>query len=423
MSSVFVPKSVLNCMQESHHALTSHIKEVPVGPTLAPGFTMVGGPSQAPVMSAVLATIASFKLSGITYSKAVQQPPQSITGSSSKKAPFNMEKEQKLLKKASVRPTVEPLRTMHKVVQQQEKAMDTVLGKHHKFMEFATNSSPVQNAVASTSQLPDAPVEPLLLDTLPVPSHKTIKEYDEDQKKCHTRSRKAKKAKKDSVHLTAAELPHGRTLGNVQVFPEVSPNPVSETRELLFLEENQKVFSNSPSIINPAHPCARYFKALIESLNLDDDEGHLNNPSLDMNHHTDYKSQREYKEPLDWGTPSAQDYKSSSSEDSIGNELATMAGISCLSLTPAPSNRSSKGKGKQTERAPFNADNQDNNPGSHAYNDYGYNRSVSINSPVCTLSDDGKSQLFISLSSLESRVEFVCNNMNSHSANCVKCKT
>ena len=323
MGSAFVPVSILNHMQESHHASTSCIEEVPVKPTPAPGFTMVDGPSRGPVMSAALATIASFKLSGITYSKAVQQPPQSITGLSSKKAPFNMEKKCELLKRAGVRPTVKPLCAMHKVVQQQERAMDTVLGKHHKFMEFATNFSSVQNAVASTSQLPDAPVEPLLLDTLPVPSFKTIKEYDKHEKKHRTRSRKAKKAKKDSVHLTAAELPHGRMLGNVQVFHEVSANPVSETGELLFLEENQKVFPNSPSIINPAHPHARYFKALIESLNLDDNEGHLDDPSLDMNHHTDYKSQVNYEdEPLDWGTSSAQDYESSSSsEDSIGDEL------------------------------------------------------------------------------------------------------
>ena len=343
-----------------------------------------------------------------------------------------MEKEHELLKKAGVRPTVEPLCAMHEVVQQQKKATDTVLGKHHKFMKFAINSSPVQNAVASTSQFPNTPVEPLLLDTLPVPSFKTIKEYDEDQKKHHTRSRKAKKAKKESVHLPADQLPHGRTLGNIHVFPEVSANPVSETGEPLFLEENIKVFPNSPSIINPVHPRARYFKALIESLNLDDDEGHLNDPCLDMNHHTDYKSQVNYKdEPLNWGTPSAQDYESSpSSEDSIGDELAVTAGISCFSLTPAPSqrlsaaplNRLSKGKGKQREQAPFSADNQDNNPGSQAY-DYGYNRSVSTNSPVCTLSDDKKLQLLDSLSSLESRSEFVCNITSSYTAKCVRCKT
>ena len=195
------------------------------------------------------------------------------------------------MEKASVKPTVEPLCAMHEVVQQQKKAMDTVLGKHHKFMEFATNSLPVQNAVALSSKLPDTPVEPSLLDTWSIPSFKTTKEYDKHEKKHCMRLKKAKKAKKDSVHLPAAELPHGRTLGNIQVFPEVSTNPVSETGEPLFLEENLKVFPNSPLIINLAHPCARYFRALIESLNLDDDEGHLNNPSLDMNYCTDYKSQ------------------------------------------------------------------------------------------------------------------------------------
>jgi hypothetical protein len=80
------------------------------------------------------------------------------------------------------------------------------------------------------------------------------------------------------------------TTQNVQVFPEVSPNPISESRKLLFLEENLKVFPNSSSIINPKHPHAKYFKALIESLNLDDDEGYLNDLSLDMNHRTDKSS-------------------------------------------------------------------------------------------------------------------------------------
>ena len=45
VSLAFVPESVLNHMQESHHVMTSHIEEVPVEPKLAPGFTMVGGPS------------------------------------------------------------------------------------------------------------------------------------------------------------------------------------------------------------------------------------------------------------------------------------------------------------------------------------------------------------------------------------------
>jgi hypothetical protein len=158
-----------------------------------------------------------------------------------------------------------------------------------------------------------------------------MKEYDEHEKKCHNRMRKAKKAKKDSVHLAPSKM---ETTQNVQVFPEVSFNPISESGEPLFLKKNLKVFPNSPPIINPKHPRARYFKALIESLNLDNNEGYLNDPSLDMNHCTDKPSQVEYKEPLDWGTPSAQDDESSD-EDSISNELAATAGLSHLSLTPA----------------------------------------------------------------------------------------
>jgi hypothetical protein len=190
------------------------------------------------------------------------------------------------------------------------------------------------------------------------------------------------------------------------------------------------VFSNSPSIINPRHPRAPYFKAFIESLNLDDDEGYLNDPSLDMNHRTDTLSQVEYEEPLDWGTDSAQDDQSSD-EDSISNELAAMAGISHLSLTPAPtrrlshapSSRSSKSKGKQREVRRFGSDDQDNNLDSHAYGDYGYNRLVSTNFTICTLTKDKKSQLLSSLSSLESRVELFCNKCSSDLSKCVKCKT
>jgi hypothetical protein len=172
-------------------------------------------------------------------------------------------------------------------------------------MEFAKNSSPVQTAVASSSTLPEKSVKPSLQDSLPpAPAFKTMKEYDEYKKKHRNRMRKAKKAKKDSVHPLPSEM---ETTENIQVFPEVSSNPISESGELLFLEKNLKVFPNSPSIINPEHPCAAYFKAFIESLNLDDDEGYLNDPSLDMNHRTDNLSQVEYEEPLDWGTPSAQD--------------------------------------------------------------------------------------------------------------------
>jgi hypothetical protein len=313
------------------------------------------------------------------------------------------------------------------LVEEQNKTVDKVLGKHCKFMEFATNSPPVQNAVASGS-MPEKPVEFSLQHCLsPAPAFKFMKEYDEHEKKHRNRTKKAKSAKKDSVHLAPVE---GVVTTNVQVFPEVSLNPISESGELLFLEENLKVFPNSPSIINPKHPHAKYFKAFIESLNLDDDEGYLNDPSLDMNHHTDKLSQVEYKESLDWDTPSAQDNESSD-EDSIRNELAAMAGLSQLSLTSAPSrrlshapsSRSSKSKGKQREDRHFRGDDQDNNLDSHAYDNHGYNRLVSTNFTLCTLTKDKKLQLLSSLSSLESRVELFCNKCSSILSKCVKCKT
>jgi hypothetical protein len=300
VSSAFVPSVVLNCMQESHYLetgpSTSCVEEVVEQPAPTP-VTVIEGPSQAPVRSAASISIAFIRPLSITYSKAVTLPMQSVSGSSSSKAPFNMEKECMLLKKVGIQPTAEPLCAMHKLVEEQDEAVDKVLGKHRKFMEFANNSPSVQNAVASSSTLPEKPVEPLLQNSLPpTPAFKSIKEYDEHEKKGRNRMRKAKKAKKDSVHLAPSEM---ETTQNVQVFPEVSPNLISENREPLFLKENLKVFPNSPSIINPKNPCAAYFKALIESLNLDNDEGYLNDPSLDINHRTDKSSQVEYKEPLD----------------------------------------------------------------------------------------------------------------------------
>jgi hypothetical protein len=182
VSSAFVPSAVLIHMQKSHHLeaspSTSRVEEVVEQPAPMPvPATIIGGPSQAPVRSAALISIASLKPSGITYSKAVTLPMQSMSGLSSTKALFNMEKECMLLKKVGVRPTAEPLCAMHKIVEEQDEAVDKVLGKHCKFMEFANNSSPVQNTVALSSMLPEKPVEPLLQDSLsPAPAFKTRKE-------------------------------------------------------------------------------------------------------------------------------------------------------------------------------------------------------------------------------------------------------
>jgi hypothetical protein len=107
VSSAFVPSAVLNCMQESHYLeagpSTSRVEEVvePPAPTPAPA-TVIGGPSQAPIRSAAPVSIASLQPAGITYLKAVTLPMQSVSGSSSTKAPFNMEKKHMLLKKVGV---------------------------------------------------------------------------------------------------------------------------------------------------------------------------------------------------------------------------------------------------------------------------------------------------------------------------------
>jgi hypothetical protein len=128
VSSAFVPVMVLNCMQETHYTeagrpSTSCVEEVVEQPAPTP-VTIIGGPSRAPVRSAAPISIASIWPSSITYSKAVTLPMQSVSGSSSSKAPFNMEKECMLLKKVGVQPTAELLRAMHKLVEEQDEAVD-----------------------------------------------------------------------------------------------------------------------------------------------------------------------------------------------------------------------------------------------------------------------------------------------------------
>ena len=76
----------------------------------------------------------------------------------------------------------------------------------------------------------------------------------------------------------------------------------------------------------------------------------------------------ETQEPLDWGTDDIGDDQSD-----VNTDIASTAGISGLSISPAPS-QLSKGKGKA--RGIHGGDDQDNNPDSYAYDDHGYRRSV-----------------------------------------------
>ena len=279
---------------------------------------------------------------------------QSTSGSSSKPALFNMGKECELLKKAGIQPTAEPLKTAHKAHKVDDKLeqMKEVLRKHKNFIKFASASPIVQNAVALSSSSAPPPAPTCFEDCLKTPTPQDYIDAENREKRrrqCKRAATMAAKKAKESAHLPASQLPHGKMLSNVKVFPEVSTNPIAENGEPLFHSGNQAVFPNSPSIINPKHPHAKYFRALIELLNMDDDEGYLNNKSLDV----DYSpiSQVKHDEPLDWGTPSdikqeleAQDEQSSSNLD---DDIASAAGMSRLSITPAPSNRLSRSKGKQ----------------------------------------------------------------------------
>ena len=273
VSSAFVPTSVLNHMQKSHHhALTSQIEEVPVKPTLAPGYTMVGGPSHAPIRSAAPIQVATFKPTGISYAKVTLLPMQSTSGLSSKPAPFRMDEEHELLKKAGIQPTAEPLKTAYKALKVDDnlEAMKEVLKKHKKFCNFASATPIVQNAVASSSSSAPPPVPVHFKDRLKTPTPQDYKDTEErekhrrQRKRANTMAKKQAMKAKESAHLPASQLPHGRMLGNVQVFPEVSTNPIAENGEPLLHSGNQAVFPNSPSIINPKHPHAKYFRALIE---------------------------------------------------------------------------------------------------------------------------------------------------------------
>ena len=145
---------------------------------------MVGGPLCAPVRSAAPIQVASFKPTGISYAKVMSLPMQSTSGSSSKPAPFRMDKERELLKKAGVQPTAESLRMAHKALERNNnlKAMMEVLKKHKKFTDFASASPIIQNAVALSSSSAPPPQPIHFEDRLKTPTPQDYKDTEEREK-------------------------------------------------------------------------------------------------------------------------------------------------------------------------------------------------------------------------------------------------
>ena len=88
VSSALVPQSVTKCLQETHHAVAPVAAPISV-PIMAS--TVVGGPSRAPVR--VPMTIASFKPSGVTYTKTeVPKNAQVFSGFTGQEGPHTMRK-------------------------------------------------------------------------------------------------------------------------------------------------------------------------------------------------------------------------------------------------------------------------------------------------------------------------------------------
>ena len=88
VSSALVPQSVTNRLQETHHVA------IPVAAPISAPFmasTVVGGPSRAPVQ--VPMTIASFKPSGVTYTKTeAPKNVQAFSGVMGQEGPHTMRK-------------------------------------------------------------------------------------------------------------------------------------------------------------------------------------------------------------------------------------------------------------------------------------------------------------------------------------------
>ena len=162
---------------------------------------------------------------------------------------------------------------------------------------------------------------------------------------------------------------------NVKVFED--PNPIAENGAPLFID---LVPGNGPVDIkvNPAHPRARFYKLLIDSLDQDPSGESFwaqFDPYLDA--------------PSDGG-------ESSEEEEGWSPGL----------FTPPHSNEDTEMHGW---------DDEDNDPPSHIYNDYSYRRCVS-NFNINT--ETNHQQLLVALGSLASSVE----QYMPHSVNCVKCK-
>ena len=117
--------------------------------------TVVGGPSQAPAIVPAASTIASFKPSGVTYTKApMPSLAQAFSGRTSSPGLFTYK--QALMTRCT------PLIQRDPAVSQQE----ALVAINEKFKAKEVSTSIIENAMASSSavMLDKAPLEKLTLE-------------------------------------------------------------------------------------------------------------------------------------------------------------------------------------------------------------------------------------------------------------------
>ena len=173
VSSALVPLSVTNRLQETHQVAAPIT--APVSAPIMASMT-IGRPSRAPVR--VPTTIASFKPSGVTYTKTeAPKNAQAFSGFMGQEGPHTMRKPPVAWKGA-------------------------VPSKPLVFLEARIACATiVKNAVASSSHTTLDPPPAPLLEHIATPTSAEWAEFDAHQK-AKRKTHQGKKAKEDSVHST-----------------------------------------------------------------------------------------------------------------------------------------------------------------------------------------------------------------------------
>ena len=272
VSSVLIPQAIAKQLQETHHIAPA--ATMPPRPV-----TVVGGPSRVPAIIPAASTIASFKPSGVTYTKAtLPSLAQAFTGRSGSPSLFTY-------KQALMTKHTPPIQRDPAVAQQ-----EALVAINHKLKAKEVCTSIIENAVASSSavMLDEAPLKKLTLEEhIQTPTPDDYAAYVERQRQKRRRNWAAKKEAAKAAKLQQPakepEAPASDIVSNNQSLYETwqslqdhiqdMSNPRSEENsELLFqelLQNHQNPFNVNK--VNPWHPKYGYYTSLISDLQVWDE--------------------------------------------------------------------------------------------------------------------------------------------------------